>query len=393
MRRTSTWIATLITACTLMTPAFAQQAELLERTFSGVSKETTPQAAKADIQNQASQKISEEVIRELIGEDRFTKNKTLLQNKVIKNSARYIPFSKPSNLTQEGEEYKMSVAMKVSLRDLKQMLQENSLLNENDTIPVVIPAISFVDRVQGRSYRWWQPVDKNPAGFLFKEGRAVEEALRNSFQVKNFYVIKPLESGLGASVPPQFQNEKIAGEDAQFFAQYFNAPVLIDGQVLFSKEEKGSNYTIEIRMTATQVSNARPIADVSRKFTTDSGAFETSVDKKMREVLEGTANDLASQVFEAWQRGSLGTSIIRVTIKGAQGLPMMEAMKEKIRSQITQVKNIRERVVSSEGLSYEVDTSASASELAQKIEALDFDGKKLSKVSDAQDEIVLKFAQ
>lgn len=386
-------IASLFLVMIMGASASAQQAELLERTFSGVSKETTAQAAKIDIQNQGSQKISEEVIRELIGDERFNKNKTLLQNKVIKNSARYIPFSKPSNLTQEGEEFKMSVAMKVSLRDLKQMLQENSLLNENDTVPVVLPVISLVDRVQGRSYRWWQPLDKNPQGFLFKEGRAVEEALRNSFQLKNFYVIKPLESGLGASVPSNFQNEKITGEDAQFFAHFFNAPVIIDGQVLMSKEEKGSNYNIEIRLTATQVSNSRPIADVSRRFTTDAGPFETSVDKKMREVLEGTANDLASQVFEAWQRGSLGTSVIRITVQGTQGLPAMEGLKDKIRSQITQVKNIRERVVSSGSTSYEVDTSISAGELIQKIEALDFNGKKLSKVSEERDEVILKLGQ
>ncbi len=391
-RLTSLFISLFLTLSFGVT-ASAQQTELLERTFSGVSKEATAQAAKSDIQNQASQKISEEVIRELIGEERFAKNKNLIQNKVIKNSARYIPFSKPSNLTQEGDEFKMAVAMKVSLRDLKQMLQENSLLNENDTVPVVLPVISLVDRVQGRSYRWWLPLDKNPQGFLFKEGRAVEEALRNSFQIKNFYVIKPLESGLGSSVPSSFQNEKITGEDAQFFAHYFNAPVIIDGQVLMSKEEKGSNYSIEIRLTATQVSNSRPIADVSRRFTTDAGPFETSVDKKMREVLESTTNDLASQVFEAWQRGSLGTSVIRITIKGNQGLPVMEGLKEKIRSQVTQVKNIRERVVSSESTSYDVDTSVSATELVQKIEALDFNGKKLSKVSEDRDEVVLKLGQ
>jgi len=251
----------------------------------------------------------------------------------------------------------------------------------------------LVDKVQGRSYRWWQPLEKNQQGFLLKEGRSIEEALRNSFQNKNFYVIKPVESSLGASVPSQFQNEKIAGEDAQFFAQYFNAPVLIDGQVLFGKEDHGGNYNIEIRMTATQVSNSRPIADVSRRFVTDAGSFETSVDKKMREVLEGTANDLSSQVLEAWQRGSLGTSVIRLTIHGNQELPVMEGLKEKIRTQITQVKNIRERLVADESISYEVDTAVSAAELAQKIEALDFNGKKLSKVSEGRDEVVLKFSQ
>ncbi len=374
-------------------PVKAQQAELIDRTFSGVSKEKTPQGAKKEIQDQAAQKISEEIIKELIGEERFLKNKSLIQSKIIKNSAQYIPFAKPSPMTQEGEEFKMSVALKVSLRDLKQMLQNNTLLNENDAIPVVLPVISWADRVQGRSYRWWIPGDKNQQAFLMKEGRLLENALRTSFQKNNFYVIKPTESGLGSNVPADFYNEKVAGEEAQFFSQYFNAPLLIDGQVLLTKGERTNNYRIEIRMTAVQVSNGRAIADVSRRFDTESGSLENAVDKKLREVAETTANDLSSQVLEAWQRGSLGTSTIRITIQGRNTLPLMEGIKEKIRFQITQVKNIRERLVSSESVSFEVDTSVSAPELLGKIEALDIGGKKLSKVSEERDEIVLKWVQ
>lgn len=372
--------------------ALAQQAELVDRTYSGVSKETNPQVAKRVIQDEAAQKVSEEIIQELIGNDRFLKNKTLIQNKIIRNSARYIPFTKPSALTQSEEEFKMSVAMKVSLRDLKQMLQENSLLNDNEAIPVVLPLISWQDRVEGRSFRWWLPLDKNPQGFLVKESRLLEEALRGAFQKNNFYLIKPTDAGLTGSVPSDFHNEKISGEDAQFFAQYFNAPIVVEGQVNLVKAES-KNFRIEIKLTALQVSNGRAIADVARRFDTDAGSFEGAIDKKLREVLEGTANDLAVQVMDAWQRGSVGTSIIRLTIQGRQPLPVMEGLKEKIRSQLTQVKNIRERLVSADSVSFEVDTSAPAVELVSKLETLEVDGKKLTRVSEGQNEIILKWVQ
>ncbi len=62
----------------------------------------------------------------------------------------------------------------------------------------------------------------------------------------NFYVIKPIESGLGANVPYDFQMKKSPPEKtASFFAQYFNAPVLIDGQVLINKADRGNGYRIE----------------------------------------------------------------------------------------------------------------------------------------------------
>ena len=131
----------------------------------------------------------------------------------------------------------------------------------------------------------------------------------------------------------------------------FNAPILIDGQLIMSKEDKDGTHNIEMRLTAVQISNSRPIADVSRKFTTEAGPFEISIEKKMHEVLDAAANDLASQVFEASQRGSIGTSVILLTIQGNPGLPTLEILKEKIRSNITQVKNIRERLVASETVS------------------------------------------
>ncbi|MNK08031.1 hypothetical protein D3C87_259540 [compost metagenome] len=386
-------LAACFAALTLWTSlSLAQQTDLLERSFSGVSKATTPVAARKDIQEQASLKVSEEVIKELIGEERFSRNRTLILNRIIKNSGRYIPFSKPSELKTDSDGYKMSVAMKISLRDLKQLLQTNSLLSENDATPVVLPLISWVNRVEGKSYRWWQGgSDENI--FLIKEGRRFEDALRSSFQKNGFYVIKPSESGIGKNLPSDFQTEKVNSDDAQFFAQYYNAPLLVDGQVTLEKGSKSNKYAIEIRLTAIQVSNNRAIADVSRKFETDSGSFETVVDKRIKEVVEAASNDLTSQVFEAWQRGSIGTSVIRVTVKGKSTLPLMENFKNKIRTQITQVKNIRERVVTSDFLSFEVDTSVSSAELMTKLEALNMDGKKLSKVSESSNEIVLMWTE
>ena len=386
-------IGVLCTVLFMFGAAFAQQSDLLERVYSGSSKETNPQAVKREIQEQAFQKVSEDVIKELIGEDRFAKNKTLINNKIIKNSGRYIPFVKPSAVTQEGEESKMSVSLKVSLKDLKQLLQNNSLLADNDTLPIVLPMVSWQDRVQGRSYRWWQSLNKEPQGFLMAEGKIFEESLREAFQKNNFFLIKPIESGLGSQVPVDFQNEKVSSEDSQFFAKMFNAPVLIDGQITLSKADKDNGYRIEVKMTALQVSNGRAIADVSRRFETSGGVFENVVDKKIKEISDAAANDLSVQVFDAWQRGSVGSNILRITIKGRNTLTDVESLKESVRAQITQVKNIRERLVTSDSISFEVDTTVSSEELAGRLESLQVANKKLGRVSADSDEIVMKWNQ
>jgi hypothetical protein len=169
--------------------------------------------------------------------------------------------------------------------------------------------------------------------------------------------------------------------------------VLIDGQVTLSKADKGNGYRIEVKMTAIQVSNGRAIADVSRRFEAPPGAFEAVIDKKIKEISDAAANDLSIQVLDAWQRGSVGSNILRITIQGRSNLMDVESLKESVRSQITQVKNIRERLVSSDSISFEVDATVSPEELATKLEGLQLTNKKLGKVSTGNDEIIMKWNQ
>lgn len=369
--------------------AWAQSADLIERSFTGVSDAKTPQGARREIQEKASKKISEDLIKELIGEERYTKNKTLIQNKIEKLSNRYIPFVKPGELLQDGDSYKLTVAVKVSLKDLKTLLQEQSLLTENDTVPLVLPLIVFTDKVGFKTFRWWKTEEGAPKSFLMSQNRLFENALRGAFQKHNFYLIKT--SSLGLQIPRNYQNERMSQEDLQFLSQYFGAPLIIDGQVVYSKSPDSSNrYRIEVKMEAQQVSNGRPIADVSRKFETEAGSFEASVDKKIRETVEATSQELASQVFEAWQRGSLGATTLRLTFRGKIPFNQKEAFKEKLRSQMREIRNIRERFVTADSVAYEVDTSLNSKDFASKLTNLEIDGRKWNPTGTTDQEIILQ---
>lgn len=367
----------------------AQSSGLIERSFSGVSDQRAPQAAKREIQEKASQKISEDLIKELIGEERYTKNKTLIQNKVEKLSNRYIPFAKPSELVQEGNSYKMTVVLKVSLKDLKTLLQEHSLLAENDTVPLVLPLVTFTDKVDFKSFRWWKPEEVANKAFLISQNRHFENALRGAFQKYSFYLVKT--SSLGLQIPRSYQNERLSLDDMQFLSQYFGAPLMIDGQVQYSKSPESSNrYRIEVKLLALQVSNGRPIADVSRKFETETGSFEASVDKKIRETVEATSQELASQVFEAWQRGALGSTVLRLTFRGKIPFNQKEAFKEKLKNQVREIRNIRERLVTADSVAYEVDTNLTSKDFAVKLNNLDVDGRKWNPTGTSDNEVTMQ---
>jgi hypothetical protein len=175
--------------------AWAQSADVVERTYSGTSDNVNPQGAKREIQDKGAQKISEDLIKELIGEDRYVKNKSLIQSKVLRFSNRYIPVVKPGELQPSGQGFAMTMTARVSVKELKALLQKNSLLSENDNAPLVLPLISFIDKMDGKTFRWWKPeegvADKRRA-FLVSQDRHFETALRAAFEKNNFYLIKAL---------------------------------------------------------------------------------------------------------------------------------------------------------------------------------------------------------
>jgi hypothetical protein len=367
----------------------AQSSDLIEKNVTGTSDDKTPQSAKREIQDKAAQKVSEELVKELIGEERYTKNKTLIQNKVIKLSNRFIPFVKASELTPEGTGYKMTVTLKISLKDLKTLLQEQSLLAENDTVPLVLPLITFTDKVDLKSFRWWKPEESANKAFLISQNRHFENALRGAFQKYSFYLVKT--SPLGLQIPRSYQNERLSLDDMQFLSQYFGAPLMIDGQVQYSKSPDSSNrYRIEVKLLALQVSNGRPIADVSRKFETEMGSFESSVDKKIRESIDATSQELASQVYEAWQRGSLGSTILRLTFRGKIPFNQKEAFKEKLKNQVREIRNIRERLITADSVAYEVDTNLTPKDFAAKLVNLEVDGRKWNLSGTSDNEVMMQ---
>ena len=141
---------------------------------------------------------------------------------------------------------------------------------------------------------------------------------------------------------------------------------------------------------ALQVSNGRPIADVSRKFENETGSFEASVDKKIRETVEATSQELASQVFEAWQRGSLGSTILRLTFPGKIPFNQKEAFKEKLKNQVREIRSIRERLVTADSVAYEVDTNLSSKDLAAKLTDLEVDGRKWSPTGTSDNEVMMQ---
>lgn len=371
------------------------QTGLLERSFEATSKEKNPVMARQQMMSQATEGVAVQLIKEIIGEAKYIRNKALIQSKIVKKAARFIPFSKPGELVPvEPEGYKMNALLKVSVPDLQALLLENGLFYESDSTPVVLPAIRFLDRVNSKSYSWWAESDLSEKSFLLKQGRSLEEFLKNALVKHNFYLLKPQSLRYAEFLPDSARSESLRKEEWQMISQKLGAQMLIDGELIFSKsQERSDAYLISLRMTATQVVNSRVIAEVTRKYETEAGPFEQVVDRKLKEVLETVSQDLASQILEAWQKGSLGGALYKLTIRGRLPLNQQEAFKEVLKNKVREVKSVRERLISGEAVTYEVDSALGPKELGQKAAQIELSGAKLVLESASDSEVIYRISR
>lgn len=364
---------------------------LLERTQEASSKDKNPVVAKAEMISFITERVSEELVKEIIGEGKYNRNKQLIASKILKQSARFIPFSKPGELQPLPEGFKMSLTVKISVDDLQALLLENGLFYESDGTPIVLPAIRIMDRVNSRSLAWWVSEDKSNKTFLIKEGKALEEQLKSSFAKNNFYLLRPQNLQMMNFLPASLKSENLSSEDWQRMAQRLGAPILIYGELTISKsQERSDAFTLALKMTALQVMNGRVIAEVARVFETDGGAFEMVVERKLKEILESSGQDLAGQVLEAWQKGALGASLYRLSIRGRLPLLQQEAFKEILKNKIREVKNIRERLISEDTLVFEVDSALSPKELAGKMPQMEVGPYQLFLESASETELIYR---
>ena len=91
---------------------------------------------------------------------------------------------------------------------------------------------------------------------------------------------------------------------------------------------------------------------------------------KYNEVLESVCADLANQVYETWQKGSLGANSIWLTFEGNIPIQAREALKKELKSHAREIKSVRERRISSRQLTLDVDSGLTTKELMDRIPRL-----------------------
>src|SRR5688572_25940299 len=88
-----------------------------------------------EVFDRAIEKVSNQFIEQLIGESKATKNQTLIKNRIVKNSGKYIVFIRAQNPVVGNEGTRYPVSMKISTKTLETLLLQEGLLYRTEGPP------------------------------------------------------------------------------------------------------------------------------------------------------------------------------------------------------------------------------------------------------------------
>jgi hypothetical protein len=374
---------------------WAQKLTYIEKTYEGTSQLVNPIQAKKEILEKANAKIASDMILDMIGSDKYQKNLSQVK-KIIIQSSKYIPFSKTSDLTKEGDLSKMVITLSVSLEDLRFLLKESGLLKETELSPTILPIYIVKDDLQTKTSAWWMDgVEDSQTQFL-------NGLLRSVFKKSSFNLVNLTKSGV---VLPETLKKATLGE-AEYLSlsQMYKAPFVLVGEVKIEKVVDadpmvGTKTVAQLNWKILEVNTfknnlpSRMIGEVSRKIDLDTQDYLKSFHKKIQEQGEAFAQDLIAQLTEMWSRGTLGANVVQIRLMRHLPIENLEKIKNSLIAITRDIKTVKERRITSNYVVFEVETSASAESLGSKLQRVDLSGYKFVLQNVQNNELFFRFIQ
>lgn len=324
-----------------------------------------------EVFERAIEKASNQYIDQLIGDAKAAKSQSVIKNRIIKNSGKYVMFIKAQSPTTTDQSIRYAVNMKISVKSLETLLLQEGLLYKTDGLPKLLPMIVFSDRVNSQSYAWWNPGEAT--GHLVDLAKQFHLGLRKELRSRGFFGLEPIGANSRFLLPAALQVESPATEDLLLLCEFYRAQVAARGQIVISPERTRSDvYRIEVRLAALHATNGRVIGEVIRTYLTEPGPFKQVVKAKLDSTIEKLAGDLATQILDAWKSGTFGASLLNVAVTGDLSYQQLAQFKKLLMDQVKDLKTLKERLFEPRRIVFETDSAVSSNELAAAIRGQNF---------------------
>lgn len=349
--------------------------EFSEKVIEGKSNKANMSQARQEILTTSLEQAIYPLIRSMVGDAAFNKNKNLIQTKIIKNYGRFVPTLRTSDLKSKDDGFTQTITLKISKSDLAGVLSENGLMQDLAGVATILPFVKIEDRLKGQRYVWWLTSQNQNNNEAEKMAKLVEEKLSEVFFKNNFLSFRPIHNEWSGFSPSEMQTENPRKSELAKFTAERGGQIALSGEILMQEVEK--DLQLQVRMEAFHVLTARTVGEVVRtlKFENKGKGVDLS---KVSLGLQEAISDLSLQVFEASQKGTLSAESFLLVLVGKMTIPQIEALKEQIKSQVPEVKSIKERRLSFDEKVFEVESSEKIEVLAEKLKKFNGPGLKLS---------------
>lgn len=333
-----------------------------EKTYEGVSNVEGTSLARRKIIEEATQKISEELVESIMGEARFKKNKSAIAAKIFKQASRYIPVIKTGDLVKTAEGQKLTVTLQVNSKVLEMMLQEQGLLYDNETAPMIMPFLVIDDQVNRDGFRWWRIQNSLRMQSI---NDYFEKQMQNAFFSSGFFIQRPEASHLQMMVPAVLQQDFLSPEQMQNLANRWNVPITLVGDLLMRADSTSDeNIVMELRLMVTQVSSGRVLAQLIRQSKLPKSETLGAMNlKKNFSFVVQAFKDLTQQMREAWQKGFLSSTLVRLEVQGPLTLGKYDLFKSSLKTSNRSIRQVKERLITSKSVYFELEINGSVNDL------------------------------
>ena len=361
--------------------------ELLTISSEGISKATSQVEATREIQSKAISGTARDQVIEMIGDKRYAKNKSLVESRIVREATKFIPFVQPGDIVKLPDgSWKMKVDLRVSVGSLRKMVIDTGLLTDADTPVTILPMIAFTDRVKAVSYRWWMGDARDESRKSVMEwARVVQQGLHKELMHQGFHLQLPLTGTLSNAIPPVFRVDRASSQDLKQLGEYLGISMALRGDVRVkdSKEAVGG-WQIQVRLEVVPVSGGRTVAEISRTFETDPGPAELMVKRKLEKEISEMSKDLSAQVLDAWTRGTLAATTLRLAVKGSLSPKQLNDFRTQFTKALRDVKAMRERLFEPGRVVFEIDYAASPEEFRDRLKSIAMPGFSEKLIVDAE---------
>lgn len=343
--------------------------------------------------DQATDAVTIDMVKNEIGEARYKENQVKVDNEVMGLKNRFIPFFKilksSKEVTEEGNAYRFQIEVKVSKNDLRTVLQQKGLFASSSKTGITLPFIEVNNQMNGETFRWWAPhfgVSKDLESLAF----VFEQQMFQGFLDKGLFLLRPQAFSMVHMLPDNMRRTFLTQTEMVQLTSYKNGQLYLDGRVdIISSPLRENAYRLRVQISCKQSSNGKSVAEVVRAFDAPSGKQLTQIATDVRQMASETGRDLASQVYDLWQRGALEAQVLKLAVTGDIDHHQLVALKKTLSERIAGGNELTERLFEPGRVTFEMDYRGGVDALVKKLNKTKLEGFISQVVSHQADEIIL----